>query len=180
MKIGETFENEAWRVHRFAHAIRITEIRNAGKRGKKCRDLALYDLDFQRVPDAEQEFLARAATKLARDLVDTETMEGWARATGRKLQVMEYRGVDVEESNEAIEIMTDRLKISANKREFSIEDLTDTYNRTTAMDTTRSGARKVHAWIRRNQAVLPVMSFREVMEAIRGLGVRPHQYCAMD
>lgn len=180
MKIGETFENEAWRVHRFAPTIRITEIRNAGKRGKKCRDIAIYDLDFQKVSDAEQEMIARAARKLATENADIETMEAWARSTGYKLEIRDRRGVDTRGPMEQIEILGPCISISANRTEFCIKDLSDRYNEPTIIDTTRTGAVKVHNWLKKNKDEAQLMSFREINEVVRGLGVLPHYYCAMD
>lgn len=39
LSIGETFENEKVRIHLYAHYVKVTDLTNAGKRGKKVSEL---------------------------------------------------------------------------------------------------------------------------------------------
>lgn len=32
---GKSFENDSWRIHRLSDAIRVTDLTNAGRRGKR-------------------------------------------------------------------------------------------------------------------------------------------------
>lgn len=180
MKVAETYENEAWRVHRFAPAIQITEIRNAGKRGKKCRSISLYNLDFQKLSDAEQELLARSARKLAADCVSVETMQAWAESTGCLVQILDHRGVDTKKRGEEFTLTTPYVKLWANEREFSIEDLEDENNRSTVIQRGRADAKKIYRWLRENQDVVQGMRFRQIVAELMAKDLDFHQYCAMD
>jgi hypothetical protein len=46
LQVGQTREIHGWRVHRYASALRITELANAGKRGKKVAEITLNDRDY--------------------------------------------------------------------------------------------------------------------------------------
>lgn len=41
LPLGKTFQNDQVRVHRYSDSLRVTDLTDAGKRGKKCREMTV-------------------------------------------------------------------------------------------------------------------------------------------
>lgn len=59
LPLGKTFQNELVRIHRYSNSLRVTDLTNAGKRGKKCDELTVMPtVDYEGDHD---QWLARMA-----------------------------------------------------------------------------------------------------------------------
>lgn len=174
LRVGQTVVVGGWRVQRFMTSVRMTDITNAGKRGKRCAEFALYDhtgagpwesLALEAVYSARvgrvPAFVAEAS-----EIVSVETRS--------------LRGVDVEPDAPAVNVRGMHVSVRASALEFVVEDARDIHNETTMMGTDRTGAKRFYAWARENAEALRGMSFSEVFSACRSLGIKTHTWCAVD
>lgn len=184
LNIGETFENEAWRIHRYRPSIKITELANAGKRGKQVRQIDLYDLDYGNLPvegmAAEMVMLAKRGANFDRMLQAAKEHE----ELGAKLQVTTLRGVDVVPGGfKPIKINGKYVEIESGYNNFVVRDKVDQNNLPTCIPATKGGKKSIFAfyrWVKDNQSAIANMTFRDVLAAMRDNGIENHQYCAMD
>lgn len=185
LEVGKTFENEQWRIHRFRPSIRITELANAGKRGKKVREITLYDLDYAKDLPLESMVLelvmhARRGASFDRMLQAAKEME----ELGAKLDVRELRGVDVIPGGfEELSIQGSGVLVEVGYNDFRVVNKADTFNESTCIPAIKGGKKGVpvfYRWVKDNQSKIRSMTFPEVLNAMKDLGVKYHQYCAMD
>jgi hypothetical protein len=178
---GQRFESATWRVHLYMDSLQVTHIGNAGKRGKKCTELALV------VSGSSDEILERqstAALSLAASdasVEDMADMMGGLTTRSVTLHRRELRGVDVFVGR--VEISGPALSVSANDRDFTIRCQIDRFNEPTMIPGTgdKKGTARVIGWARTHAvAIAAGMTFAEAGAALRAMGVRIHSYCAMD
>lgn len=186
LEVGKTFENEQWRIHRFRPTVRITDLTNAGKRGKKVQEITLYDLDY--APEGlpvesmvlELVMHARRGASFDRMLQAAKEME----ELGAKLDVRELRGVDVIPGGfEQLTVKGRGVTVEVGYKDFRVVNTDDTYNETTCIPAIKGGKKSIPAfyrWVKDNQNEVKSMSFPEVLKAMAANGIKFHQYCAMD
>lgn len=66
LPLGKTFQNELVRIHRYKHLLQITDLREAGKRGKSCTQLNVqltanvddHDKGFDELSELVMEYVA--------------------------------------------------------------------------------------------------------------------------
>jgi len=181
MQPGDTIETSTWRVWRGALAIRVTHIVNAGKRGKRCAEYTLYlegcGSDSALGPIAD---IVRA--KAIREVEPAEMLVvmTMCKSNAIGLQVAELRGVDVQKPGEKIEFVTKALRVRASSQGFAITNMTDVANEETMIQVDRSGPPKFLAWVKANLDAIHAMTFADVRDALRSIGVRSHYFCAVD
>ena len=181
MDHGDTIETNGWRIHLGALAIRVTHIVNAGKRGKKCAQFVLWHRDcfYTGQLDAALVAIRAEAERGAEPAAMRSTMEAHVAGTV-SLQVSEERGIDVDCANDKIEILGACVAVRASSQAFFFQNRRDVYNLETMTHLNKRGAAKVLAWVKANKSALETMTFVEVAEALRLMGVRAHYYCAID
>jgi hypothetical protein len=183
---GRTFENEAWRIHRYRPSIKITELVNAGKRGKKVQQIDLYDLDYVQggFPTesvaAELVMLAKRGASFDRMLQAAKE----AKELGAQLQISTERGVDVRPGGfEEITVKGKGVLVEVGYKSFSVQDIADQNNLSTCIPAIKGGKKSIPAfyrWVKDNQAKIRGMKFHEVVKAMDENGIDYHRYCAMD
>jgi len=191
MSIGETLENTKVRAQMFANTLRVTDLTDAGKRGKRVSQFALYDLDrakvnqetasiFQNLVEATVGGHATFSTLLQM----AKTVANEQDALAPKLEVSALRGVDVAPAGvKALRIQGQFVSIRAEHDDFSVEDTHDQNNLSTCIPAIKGGKKDIpvfYRWVQDNQSQIKSMTFQEVVGAMRGLGIKYHQYCAMD
>ncbi len=185
LDVGKTFENEKWRIHRFRPSIRITDLTNAGKRGKKVREITLYDLDY--APNFPVESIAMELVMHARRGANFDRMLQVAKEAeeiGAKLDVRDLRGVDVTPGGfEELTVKGQGVLVEVGYQDFKIVNTDDTYNLSTCIPAIKGGKKSIPAfyrWVKDNQDKIRTMSFVEVVRAMKDEGIKYYQYCAMD
>lgn len=186
--VGETREIHGMRVHLFRGSLRVTDLANAGKRGKTCGELTVSWWEGNDEAD-------RYARELVRRIVAAPTYSAAlavARAgatrdlPGGGVQVDErpLKGVHVAPGGfEEINVRGPHVAVSAGRFEFSISDLDDRNNEPRCISGSRAGQREVarfYTWAKANRAKIPSMTMDDVMEAMEKIGVRCHYFCGVD
>lgn len=184
LRIGETWENDKFRVHRYASSLVVTDLTNAGKKGKKVDEFALYGLDMKLLP---QEGIVDEIMMLV------QRGDGWARvlkaaqeaaALGAGLDIRTPRGVDVlPGGTKPVELKTPSLYITADPKSFTVKDLKDMNNEPTLippMSAGKTAASKFYAWIKDNQDKVKTLDFRGIQKAMSSAGIGYHYFLAMD
>lgn len=184
LRVGETWENDKFRVHRYASSLVVTDLTNAGKRGKKVDEFALYGLDMRLLP---QEGIVDEIMMLV------QRGDGWnrilqaakeAEVLGAGLEVRSPRGIDVlPGGTKPVELKTPSLWIRSDPKDFLVRDLRDTINEPTLIPPTsgaKTAATKFYAWIKDNQDKIKSLDFRGIQKAMSSAGIGYHYYLAMD
>lgn len=182
---GEHLLTVAWDVHRLSDWVAATEIRGAGKRGKRCVRMSLGE--WHAITDNTPAFekAVRAVVQLAQRGASVEEMRlgmKWIEST-TKLHYSEhtYRSVDITTPTQTVTVVGPKVNAVASPTEFTIACVVDTNNRPTLIQNNRTDPPRVFAWVKANAALIQGgMSFQEVWTALREVGTSPHYYCAMD
>lgn len=178
-KIGDTWDNGTIRINRYADSLRVMHVADAGRRGKKCRELACVRLDMQPV---DVHMLVGGLVTLAMLEASMETMKEAMLVHGVREDYIfdeQHRCVDVEKGR--MELKGEHVEIDVGDHEVVINDLDDQNNLPAAMTRKRTDAKKAGAWIKQNLAHANHMRFGELLRAIReDTGVSIHRWCRMD
>ena len=187
---GSGFEDESklLRFYRSSHFLRVTDLANAGKRGKNVDEFALYELDTGANPkevDAIVVKITRAkgykeALKLAEDWLKKDP-----EATGyAKIQKSTQKGVHVTPAGfKELKIGGDNIYIESGYKDFMLRDKVDKNNESTCVPAARGKATSVkmfYAWAKENLPKIKKMTFQQAVKSLDKAGVGFHQYCAMD
>jgi len=185
---GKSFETENIRVSVIHTAVHITDMTNAGKRGKNVDKFALYDLDYISDPLIQamvSDFIMDLkgmvypqAMKRALNLVKRTT------DIGPKIEHSKEKGVHVAPPGfKPFKLETPFVSITADWRSFSISDKIDQNNLPACISTSRGGKKSVklfYRWAQDNANKLKRMTFEQIQKDIRKAGVESHYYCRMD
>jgi hypothetical protein len=182
VRVGQTIEISHYRIHRYRDSFVVTDVTNAGKRGKACLELHAQSKSTRN--DSRYTSLgsgdAAYALIWARRGVDFEVMAEKMRESN-DVSVRQLRAVDVTPNGAKVEVITTRLVATFEPSEFSIKDATDFHNEETVISLDRKrDTRAAHKWAITNREKLETMGFRDVVSAFRDLGIEFHRYCAMD
>lgn len=197
LQVGRTVlsDNGLLRIHRYSHAVVVTDLVNAGKRGKRCMEARLWDTDMLRSPEVEGDLenILSGITDSPTYAAAVNRMRGFVTAVEMfhpevgippKLEERELRGVDVAPSGfSPILIETDSISLESDYDTFTVRDKKDTNNLPTCIPATRGGKEDVKAfyrWVMDNQSAIQRMSYYEVLSGMESAGIRYHDYCAMD
>lgn len=188
---GGAFESKHIRVKSWRSAIQVTDLENAGKRGKSVRQFSLYNIDYIRDRQPTFSYVYNFYLTLPKPTYD-QALE-WAKAIskdaqsrniGVEIQEKTLRGVDVAPSGfEPISIAEKHFNLSVDNKEFVIHDLDDPRNEPTAISLDRHGKRnvkKLYDWALKNKTKLAGKTFNDVTRMLREAGINYHYYCAMD
>lgn len=181
LRSGERIERGGWRLHRSAHSLTLTHIRNAGKRGKTCQEFCIYDLDLHATA-AEADLATLQLTTAVRNDDDPKVMAKQmfliANECNSPVELRALRGVDVVPIAAALDVRTDLLSITAEPLSFCVQCLVDRANAPTAISTRRSDAQRFFRWAAAQS--FEGLRFRDILQAMRRAGIAYHDYCAMD
>ena len=176
ISMGDTIEIGAFRVHCGACTLSITELTNAGKRGRSVRELRIVC----KAPAASARFyigiLVEEGFAAARRLAADAQADGLCELYERTL-----RGVDVAPAGMGREDLTiGRFAVMLDWSSFSIRNLSDP-NETTVYGESRADAAQVRAWVKSSPAFLEGMtSSSQVERVLAAAGIRCRSYCGMD
>jgi hypothetical protein len=195
MRVGDTVEVNGMRIHRYDPSLEVTDLSNAGKRGKLVRRFSLYDYDMMRDAEEAVEHLVasiagarnfEAALSLAKYAVQEATR------VGQPLRIEErsLRGVDVKPAQGApgaeIKIDTPTFELRASAVDFHVfERRPDKDPDTDNIIPPHWGAKKAairdfYTWVRTNEAEIRKMTFRELGKALSDADLAYHRYATLD
>lgn len=194
LPVGDTIETNGMRMHRYRSALRVTDLTFAGKRGKRCPQFSLWDLDMassdtdsasieeviEQIVDAHS---YAQAVKIARDFdAKGGTVAPGGFRSNVKLSEDELRGVDVKPAGfHAIEIHTDEFWLEADADRFSVRDLKDRYNEPTCISRGKRGdINAFYRWVSENEPKIRQMTYNQICTAMSDQGIDFHSYCSID
>ena len=184
LAMGETFENESWRVHRFRPSLRVTSLIGAGKRGTRCEEMSLYS-DYGDMTDEVAEAVLKAVKAKVSPSQMSALMKDLAEASERPNKFNFYlnvlKGVEVKPGGfEKVKVVGDHVHIEADYDSFSVEDLKDQNNLPTCIARGKKSIYQFYRFVKDNRDKLKHMTFGQVTNAMSDAGIDFHQYCAMD
>jgi hypothetical protein len=201
-KKGDTIESPAWRLHRYATSIRLWDLKNAGKRGKKVRELMWWALD--RAPAKVRPSIEKAIDLIANTTTFDEAaaiVEEWfswndpeeikqpmggkaKRAQNTEYKVVLRRGIDVPAAGERkFQFVTPELAVDVTAQDFSIRDLRDRANMPAAippLKRKKTAIKKMYKWFGENEERVRRMKYRELLNELNAAGIEYHSYLMMD
>jgi hypothetical protein len=189
--IGKTLEVGNLRIHRFRSSIRVTDITNAGKRGKKVDEFTLYDLDYVKdkkalkaIDDFASYIHKAKSYKQARQMAKEVANEYSSVPMAPKFGETQHRGVDVAPANfEKIHITTPNIEVDVNHDDFLIKDLRDPMNEPRTMaspSAKKTSVQKMRIFVGKNRESIKRMSYGDLLKAMGREGIRFHSWCAVD
>lgn len=185
---GETLERNGYRIHRFNDSLRLTDLTNAGKRGKKVDEFWASwwrggDPELQGAIEDWMEFATRArdfkalaaaiqvGITMLKDDHNITVESGWHN----------LRGVDVTPAGfTKLKVDGDGVHIESGYDDFVIRDLVDRNNEPTCIARGKKSIKQFYRWVSDNQAKIKKMKFRDVLKAMDAENIDYHYFCAMD
>lgn len=186
MSVGETFESDTWRIHRYMHSIRITPLENAGKRGKKVTSMVVYTNGYDKLPleSMALEFMMHAKRNASLERMQTSIDEYIQVFAGKvEMHTSIERGVDVMPGGfKNLTIQGKGVYVEAEYDSFRVKNQEDP-NESTCIPAISGGKKSIpvfYRWVKDNEGKIKNMKYRDVTKAMDDLGVDYHSYCAMD
>ncbi len=177
LSIGETFENDKWRVHRYADSIVITDLTNAGRRGKQVLSWVLMHVRTGESTSMEFEMLAKRGVDAAR----MKTAVDEAVEVGAEFFERNQKGVDIKPGNfQKLVVRGAHITITADYDDFMIQDIDDDMNEPTCIGKGKKDVYLFYRWVKDNMKALQPMTFGAAMDAAKKAGIKLHQFCAID
>ncbi len=191
--MGETVDSGKVRIHRYRDSTHITDLTNAGKRGKKCQLLVItppHRADYEGEEDFGNllaGFLGNVDSMNAVEVALDAFMEKHPEdAEGMGVRKSEdLRGVDVMPAGFApIRVRGKFVDVRVEGKDFQVSSVLDeNINGTTCIPGMKGGAKTIPAfyrWVKDNQAGILSMTFADMLAVMHTLGVQYHQYCSID
>lgn len=196
LPVGKTYESDEkkLRMHRYTGSLQITDLTNAGKRGKRVRQTSVYDLDAFRDAQVIEDWdrmidnLPKAPSydaviKIIRGhVVSLEMFNPTSYVP--KMEERELRGVDVAPASFApMKIETPEFELEAGYDSFSVMDKRDTNNLPACIPSSRGGkgaVKQFFRWVTDNESRITRMTYNELTSAMLDEGLEFHSYCRMD
>lgn len=183
--VGQTLEQGTVRIHRFSETFRITDLVNAGKRGKKCRQMAVImgygpnkppSLDGYAKGLAEYHNYDGCISFLKDMLVDYPG--------SIELHESQERGVDVMPAGfKELKVETAGFSLEVSMKDFVLNDKVDENNLPACIPKASGGLKEIpvlYRWVQENHGNMAHMTFHDMMKTMESLGVKYHYYCRMD
>lgn len=178
---GDTFETQGWRIHRFADHINITDLTNAGKRGKKVVTWIIMGrtLPFESLALGYVMWAKRNATPAEMKKAIDEDQEAFG--PSMKVEDRIERGIDVAPGGfKPVLIRGAMVTIESDYEGFSIKDINDDANEPTCIARGKKSVKQFYRWCQDNARKLQAMSLSDIMNALSKEGIEYHYYCAID
>lgn len=190
IQVGETFENEHIRAKRYVDTLRVWDLENAGRRGRRVRvwsfRMNIRPRRFDPLADISVDMVnARSIQEV--EAVVAKAKKGEYDVEGEsaiEVHEREERGVDVKPSGfQVVEVNTSNLYLKADYDYFLIRDKTDRFKEPTIIPPLRAEKRAVtlfYRWAIENQDLIERMTFQEVLSALSSSNIEYHYYMAVD
>ena len=184
LNVGETFENSNVRIHRYRDMIYITEIENAGKKGKECKHVTIENyLRDDKTNDDLTHFTNHLNIVCTYAVIEACAMLLEAENNKIKLHYRTKKSIEVIPFNHRpIEFSNDTTSFCFKYDGFSIRKLHDV-NEYTLIDyhrTKKQSVKKLYKYVRENKDQVKDLDFYEARQLLIKLDVNYHSYCALD
>jgi len=183
---GNTVEDNNIRYHRYSDQIQITDLTNAGKKGKRVENVSISKWGQDRT-------ILNSIIDKVISLNDFQAIKKYAEGlkvsdTSVDVYFGSEGGVDVRPSKESpqaketIEVQGDKIYVEAEFNSFVVRDLTDMANEPTLIPGRRksTSVKKFYDLVKNNQDKIKNMSFSEIGDFMQENGIDSHYYLAVD
>lgn len=181
--IGETYNAGTVRIHRYANCFFVTDLTNAGKRGKNCRELSIQPGYGPNRPKSLDGYAKAFADMTSFDEVIRFVKDILVDyPNGLTLTESEIKGIRVLPTATATPILVEGpyVKVEVTPLDATVSCLVDTINLPRGYPTSLTAKAAFYKWVQANQERAKTMRFREMMSEMITLGISFHDYCAMD
>ena len=187
--IGGEVEIQNWRIHRYSDVLTITDLTNAGKRGKKVQSISISedfgDGSYQFLSDAAEDAIRFAKQGWTFDRMKDFFTQDLDLLHGRiTTYIQEKRGVDVIPAGFApIVIKTNEFYLEVTLKDFRLRDLRDQHNDPMQIPAIKGGKKDIpvfYRWVKDNEAAVRRLDFNGIQKAMDTLGIRTHSYFGLD
>jgi len=185
--MGKTLENKSLRFQVYRSVVKVWDLENAGKRGKKVEHFSIYDIDFIR-----DDILRANIFKWIKNL-DKMTYD---KALSYIRQVIKNSGSDVgfeKHMDRGVDIApagfgpfrleTPEVSIRADWNSFAVNDKSDQNNLPACIPAMKGGRKDVkvfYRWVQDNARWLKRMTYHQILQAMQKNSINYHSYCRMD
>lgn len=183
--VGQTFESDLLRIHHYRDQLKVTDVVNAGKRGKKCREFSISGKSYDSTFNAFNDIMSTVYDKSTYDDVLAIAKTVADGDSNLNVYESELRGVDViPTSLKPFEFTNDKVYIRSDIKSFTVRDILDRHNEETCISTDERtgvrGVKKFYDYLTKNPESVKDADFREIVDIFGKLGIGYHRYCAMD
>ena len=192
MQIGNERVVGGWKIYVGHFGLQVTEITNAGRKGKKCAKFSVCgegwndDLAWASI-GTDLSVIAQSKT-LTADAMEEEikgiSAKAYAKCRGSESWgvMMSYRnelrGIDVPLA--PIVVHNKTMYLEADGVDVLVRNLTDQHNEPTTIITKKNDARKFYDYVSAHSANLSEMTYHQVTSLMLNMGLKIHSYCAVD
>ena len=187
--LGKTNESSHIRWHIFATSIRVWDLTNAGKRGKKVDTFALWGLDYISDVDVQASLAKWIKNTLPKQnykqaLQFAKSTEQATHDRYPSLEIRQEMGVRVAPPGFGpFKLETPNVSIEADWDSFTVNDKIDQNNLPSCIPASKGGKASVkvfYRWVQDNQNRIKQMTFGQIQQEMRKAGIKSHYYCRMD
>lgn len=185
---GKTMENGQIRWHTYRSGVRVWDLADAGKRGKKVQGFALYDIDYisdDEIQTKADQFAFRLRTldfSKAKQFAAALVKEAQGKGEySPKIHDFEEKAVDVAPAGfKPFEKATPEFEITSTWTEYSVRDRSDRYNLPACYNTGKRDVKRFFRWITDNWGRIKNLTYRELTDKMSQEGFKFRSYCRMD
>jgi hypothetical protein len=199
LQVGKTIEVHGMRIHRWADSYTVTELANAGKRGKVVREFS-FDVPFS-MRRGNDEVIEAAFSRLVDNICGAKTYDVALATIKHATQAAAEVGVtlgfhertakgievDAPEGGKGakIKISTDEFELEASARDFHVfqhaQGLEDTDNvMPPSYGAKKTAIAQFYAWVAANQDKIRRWGYRELRKAMADADLAYHTYSTYD
>jgi hypothetical protein len=180
LDFGSQYENPWWRVVRMSNVFRVTELVNAGKRGKAVREIVLLSKSHQHraTTDEASRELMQAAQQPDFAVMEQAAARAAMMPPGYEMSQRKLKGIEVTPFGDKYEARGVDFAIRVEPRDFTARG-TDV-NESCVTSANLTAARKAHAWLMSIREDIPRMTMRELNAGLSQRGIEVRHYCGVD
>lgn len=183
---GETVEVGSVRIHRYAESLTVTDLTNAGLRGKKVDHMSVGILGYKGVEEALEEVVWAIEGAKTFDKIHTILTKDFPELNPDvrlSVTVTQLRGIDVTPGGfKPLVVKGKGVQVEVGYKTFAVRNL-DSSNEDTCIPALKGGIKGIPAfyrWVSDNESKLKSMTFNDVLRQMDIIGVDFHRYCAID
>lgn len=187
LSVGNGFENELWRIHRYSNSIVVTDLTNAGKRGKKVDSWVIMGKGIRGDESLPMESMAMQYMMWAKRNANPSKMKSVIDEdleVHGDLMVVEQRserGVDVTPGGfKPLLVRGAHVTIESDYQGFSIKDINDDANEPTCIAKGKKSVKQFYRWCSDNAKKIQSWTLSQIMNELSKEGIEYHYFCAMD
>ena len=192
LRVGQTWESNTIRAHRYHDSIKVWDLKHAGKRGKKVEIMNIHITEWKKPNqdraylDDVSDFLTNTTTydHFKKIVISFLKTAGFTNVVGNRESIISFReekGVRISPPNMGKIVINNRF-VSAwfELGEFHIQDKTDQNNLPTMMERDRRSPPKLYKMVAGNKAMFEKMNYKEMRQFLIDYKINFRTYMGMD